>query len=327
MQDRPDHSSARLHAATPLICLLGVVVLLTSVTLVIKYVFQHSDVQPMGLASVRIAIGFVLLCAMTLLWDWRGLLSLGIGDIVKLTLVGILGVFSYAIAACGLMHTTVTHYTLIYSLLPSATAALSVLVGREQLSPAKLAGIALSLAGCMIAVMGETLSVETTVGTGDALVLLFTVMMSAHIVFSAGIVRRFGVMVANTVMFGSSALILFAASWEWVEPQHENISPLILLAVIYVGVATAGVFLLRYRALQSLPPATVGTYHNLIPVFTILSASLFLSELISLSTIIGGTAVVAGAELVRRTHLPPPITNQLLIKWFWRIAVSEKPSP
>lgn len=314
------------HTTTPVLCLLGVVFLLTSVTLVIKYVFQHSDVQPMNLASVRVAIGFVLLSAMTLLWDWRGLLSLTPGDVMKLTLVRILGVFSYAIAACGLMHTSVTHYAVIYSLLPSMTATLSVLMGREQLGATKVAGITMSLAGCLIAISGETMAFETAVGVGDALVLLFTLMMSAHIVYSAGIVKRFGVMVANTVMFGTSALVLFAGSWQWVEPQHADLSPLVILSVVYIGIATAGVFLLRYRALQALPPATVGTYHNLIPICTILSAGLFLGEPIGLATIIGSGTVVAGAELVRRAQLPQWVVTPPLIKWACRLAISARPS-
>jgi hypothetical protein len=102
-------------SVAPLLCLLGVVVLLSSVTLIIKYVFQHSDVQPLGLAQIRVTIGFIFLAAVTLVWDCRGLLSLGASDLVRLTLVGFLGVFSYAIAACGLMYTSVTHYALIYS--------------------------------------------------------------------------------------------------------------------------------------------------------------------------------------------------------------------
>ena len=310
----------------PLLCLLGVVLLLTSVTLVIKYVFQHSDVQPMNLASVRVGIGFVLLLAMTLVWDWRGLLSLSIRDIAKLTIVGLLGVFSYTVAASGLMRTTVTHYVLIYSLLPSTTALFSVLMGRESLSMTKVAGITLSLAGCLIAVSGEAVTFEVAAGIGDALVLLFTMMMSAHIVCSARIVKRFGVMVANTVMFGSSSLLLFAGSWQWTDPKHEQMSFLLLCGVVYVGVATAGVFLLRYRALQALPPATVGTYHNLIPICTILSAGIFLGESVGLVTLAGSGMVVTGAELVRRAGIPDWIATPPFFKWAWRLAVNARPS-
>lgn len=280
----------------------------------------------MSLASVRVVIGFVMLCAMTLLWDWRGLLSLTVRDVATLGLVGILGVFSYLIAASGLMRTSVTHYALIYSLLPSITAMLSVLMGREKLGATKVVGITLSLVGCSIAVSSEATALESAIDIGDALVLLFTLMMSAHIVYSAGIVKRFGVMVANTVMFGSSAVMLFAGSWFWVEPQHAETSPLVALSVVYIGIATAAVFLLRYRALQALSPATVGTYHNLIPICTILSANFLLGEPLGFGIIIGSGTVVAGAELVRRAHFPQWVTAPPLIKSAWRLAVSPKPS-
>ncbi|HJT20440.1 MAG TPA: DMT family transporter [Nitrospira sp.] len=322
MKDRPV-AAHQASTTIPLLCLMGVVVLLTSVTLVIKYVFQHSDVQPMGMASVRVGIGFVLLCAMTLLWDWRGLLTLSFRDIVQLTLVGTLGVLSYAVAASGLMRTSVTHYVLIYSLLPSTTAVASVLIGREWFSTAKMVGVALSLAGCLIAVSGEGQTFEAIVGIGDALVLLFTIMMSAHIVCSAGIVKRFGAMVANTVMFGSSALILFAGSWQWSEPRQGHLTLFVLGGVVYVGIATAGVFVLRYRALQALPPTTVGTYHNLIPICTIVAAAVFLGESVGLVTIAGSGMVVTGAELVRRAHFPKWLFDPAFAK---RIAVTLKPS-
>ncbi len=240
--------------------------------------------------------------------------------------MGFLGVFSYAVSAYGLMQTSVTHYALIYSLLPSSTAMLSSLLGKERLGGIKLTGIALSLMGCVIAVTGEVSSAELSFRVGDVYVLLFTVMMSAHIVFSAGIVKRFGVMVSNTVMFGVSAVLLLASSWQWTEPQHNDLSPLIVTSFIYVGFATAGVFLLRCRLLQPLPPATVGTFHNLIPIATIMLAYLFLGESIGVQTFFGATAVVIGAELARRAQLPPWMSSLRYGKALARPVEPEKPS-
>ena len=67
-------------AAVPLLCLAGVVLLLSSVTPVIKYVFQHSHLEPVGFACFRVMIGFLLLLEMTWLWDRPGLLSLSACD-------------------------------------------------------------------------------------------------------------------------------------------------------------------------------------------------------------------------------------------------------
>lgn len=291
-------------AAVPLLCLAGVVLLLSSVTPVIKYVFQHSHLEPVGLASFRVMIGFLLLLAMTWLCDRRGLMALSAGDVLRLSLVGFLGVFSYAIAAWGLMHTSVVHYALIYGLLPSCTAALSMLVGHDRLTAPKGLGILLSLGGCIVATCVAVPDHEATIRWGDLFVLLFTVMMSVHIVCSSGVVKRFGVMVSNTVMFGSSSLLLLFGSLPWssTAPQSDA-SPLVVLSVFYVGCATAAVFLLRSRSLQSLSPATVGTYHNLIPVCTVLLAYLYLDEALGVSTIVGGFMVLAGAEVVRRPQL------------------------
>jgi drug/metabolite transporter (DMT)-like permease len=172
-------------------------VLLSSVTPVVKYIFQRSTIQPIGLAYFRVVVGFLPLLALTWLCDRGGLMSLTTGDLIRLGCVSFLGVFSYAIAAWGLMHTSVIHYAFIYGLLPSCTAMLSVLVGKDRMTGPKCAGTVLSLAGCVVAISRVT-PFNAAIQFGDLFVLLFTVMMSAHIVFTSGMVKRFGVMASNT---------------------------------------------------------------------------------------------------------------------------------
>lgn len=289
----------------PLLCLLSAVVLLSSITPVIKYVFQHSDMHPIGMAGLRVLIGFFFLLPITLLWDRRGGKALAAADTVKLTLLGLLGVASYAIAAWGLLYTSVTHYILIYSLIPSFTTMFSVLWGKEQVRPLKLAGILISFIGCVIAISEGVQDFGTSSEIGDGFVLLFTIMMAAHIVLSSGIVKHVRALPANTWMFGSSSLmlsllILSLGAMGWPGPPHDNFPPLTIALVVYVGGATAAVFLLRYLSLRSLTPMTVGVYHNLVPVCTILLAYLFLGEGVGGSTIVGGVTIIAGAEFVRR---------------------------
>ncbi|MBU6479383.1 MAG: DMT family transporter [Nitrospirae bacterium] len=80
------------------------------------------------------------------------------------------------------------------------------------------------------------------------------------------------------------------------------------------GVATASVFLLRYRALQTISPATVAVYQNLTPVCAILFAHLYLGEPIQFSTMVGGAIILLGAEMVRRANQPQLATNYLWAK-------------
>lgn len=75
------------------------------------------------------------------------------------------------------------------------------------------------------------------------------------------------------------------------------------------GVATASVFLLRYRALQTISRATVAVHQNLIPVCAIPFAHLYLGEPIRFSTVVGGAIILLGAEMVRRANQPQWATN------------------
>ena len=287
----------------PMLCLLGVVALLSSITPTVKYVYQHSGLNFLDVASGRIVIGFLFLAAITASLDWRGLRALRLSECTQLGTVGALGVGSYAVAAWGLMHTSVTHYALVYSLLPTFTALFSWGLGKDRPSLFSLLGILLSWIGCVIALFPGFEAGTIGFGMGDAFVLLFTAMMAAHIVLSAPIVRRHGLLTANTAMFGTSALLVSGCSVAWGSTvPHVDVSWDVWGAVFFIGLGTAGVFLLRCQSLKTLTPATVGAYHNLIPIATIILAHVSLDEPLTTQTMIGACAVVLGTEVVRRAH-------------------------
>lgn len=287
-----------------LVCLLAAVLLLSSISPVIKYVFEESDLHPIGMAGLRVLIGFLFLLPTALVWDRSCAKTLRVADTMSLTLLGLLGVGSYAVAAWGLLHTSVTHYVLIYSLLPSLTAVFSYAFGRERVSACKVIGILVSFVGCAIA-LSNVAELGGGAGFGEGLVMLFTGMMAAHIVLSSGIAKHHRALSVNAWMFGGSSLVLSLVMvvlgvMGWPAPTQGHFSPLSIGLVAYVGIATAAVFVLRYLSLQTLTPMTVGVYHNLVPFCTILLAYAFLGEAISGATVIGGLSIIAGAELVRR---------------------------
>jgi drug/metabolite transporter (DMT)-like permease len=285
----------------PVLCLLGVVALLSSITATTKYLFQHSSLSFQSVASGRILIGFLFLAVMTACFDWRGFRSLSISDGARLGVLGLLGVGSYAVAAYGLLHTNVTHYALIYSLLPTLTACFSWCFGKDRLTASGVLAIVLSWSGCSLALASNLQQGSIEFYVGDPVVLLFTIMMAAHLVFSMHIVRRHGVLTANTIMFGITTVFISDCTVAWGEPPTPtDVSWSVWAAVLFLGFGTASVFLLRCLSLQSLSPVTVGAYHNLIPICTIAIAHLSLDEPVTAQTIIGASAVLLGTELLRR---------------------------
>lgn len=284
----------------PILCLVGVVALLSSITPTMKYVLQHSSLTFLSIASGRIVIGFLFLAGVTAFSDWQGLRSLTLADAARFGVLGLLGVGSYVVAAYGLLYTDVTHYALIYSLLPTFTAFFSWCLSKDHLSGWSVFGIVLSWTGCLVALAPNLEIEDVGFSAGDPLVLLFTFMMAAHLVLSMHVIRRHGVLTANTAMFGITAIFVSGYTVAWGEPPPVDLSGAPWGAVLFVGLGTASVFLLRCRSLQSLTPATVGAYHNFIPICTIAIAHLSLAEPLTPQTMIGALAVLLGTELVRR---------------------------
>ena len=287
--------------ASPALFLLSAVLMLGTVSPVIRLILRRHEIQPLDLACIRISLAFIFLLAVTLFQDREEFLALAPADVLRLTLVGFLGVgLYYGLTIWSLQYTTVTHYILIYSLNPCFTAILSVLMKHDPLSARKLWGVLLSFAGCALAVSEGLTGASMQVGLGDSLVLLATVIVSLFIVLSAGIVKRYGALTANTVMFGSSAFILATGTTFWSTPYSHLISFLSSSLIVYLGIATAAAFLLRYISLRSLTPMTVGAFHNLVPICAIALAYLFLGERLGFSTIGGGIMILSGVEMVRR---------------------------
>lgn len=285
----------------PALLLLSAVLMLGTVSPVIRFILQQKEIQPLDLACLRIAIAFVFLLAVTLIEDREEILALTPADVAQLTLVGFLGVgLYYGLTVWSLKYTTVTHYILIYSLNPCFTAAISVLLKRDPSSPFKFLGILISFAGCTISVAEGFTDSPLHIGFGDSLVLLATILVAFFIVLSSGIVKRYGALTANTVMFGSSALVLAVGTTFWSAPYSHLISLQSGSLIVYLGLATAAAFLLRYISLRSLTPLTVGAFHNLVPICAISLAHLFLDEELGPSTIMGGIMILSGVEMVRR---------------------------
>jgi drug/metabolite transporter (DMT)-like permease len=289
--------------------LVVMVLLFSTIAPATKYVFQTSHVNPNLLTCARVGIGFLCLLPTALLTDARGLSSLTWSSFLRLTTLGWLGVVSYAVAAWGLQYTSVSHYILIYSLIPTFTTLFGMALGRHVAHPVTFIGMGCASLGCLIAISDSSLFSGFAFTLGDGYALLYTMMMAAHMAWSGGIAKTFGVFTANTVMFGSSFLVLLPAAWAGI-PSGDEVSYGAYGLICYIGLATVGAFVLRYWTLRSLPPATVATFHNLIPICTIFLAHVTLGEPIGLPLLIGGTTILIGIELVRKGEKLFPLWAQ-----------------
>jgi len=290
--ERTSETSALLYVTTA-------VLMLSTVTPVMKSLLEHHDLSPFEIVCLRVFIAFVCLFIVTMTGPWQELLRLTGRDGLRMALLGILGVGgAYGLASWALVHTSVSHYSLIYSLHPTLTALLSLVLRKDSANAVKIAGIALSLCGCLFALPDWLFDRE--VGFGDLLVFLFTLSAATCVVLSTGMVKRYGAAATTTVMFGSSLFFLLLGTLFWPAFLWLPISFSSGILIAYIGIATAAVFFLRNLSLRFLTPTTVGAFHNLVPVFGILMAHWFLDEPITPHMLVGGAAILTGIELVRR---------------------------
>jgi drug/metabolite transporter (DMT)-like permease len=295
-----DPAKSGSNRRRPVVYLIAAMLMLSSFAPVIKQILLESGMPALDLTCLRLGVGWVFLSMMAATWDRQEISLLTPRDVLKLAALGVVGVgIPYAVAVWSLVYTTVTHYVLIYSLTPAITAGLSTVFAKERMTRRKSLGIVCSVMGCLVAVT-EGLDDVMSFARGDALALLFSILIAGFLVGSTQIVKRYGAMTANTVMFGSSFLLLIPITFGLAPPPPDPLSLSAIVLILYVGMATAAVFLLRYLALQSLSPSTVGAFHNFVPVVSIGMAALLLGEALDLHTIIGGAGILAGVEMVRR---------------------------
>lgn len=285
----------------PILYITLAVVMIGTMSPANKFLLREGRFAPLDLAFSRALMAFVVLLPITMLWAKEELTVLKWRDFRRLTFVGFIGVgVHYGLAIWALQYTTVTHAILIYCMNPSVTALLSFFIKKERVSPTKIIGILLSFSGCVIAINKGFQDTSMDVKIGDSIALVNVLLVSVYMLLSAGIVKQYGPRASNAVMFGSSALLLLGGTAIWSAPEPAPLTGTSIFLIAYLGVVTAVAYILRYLALASLPPTTVGAFHNLVPISAILLAAVFLKEPVGLQSIMGGMTILGGVELVRR---------------------------
>ena len=179
---------------------------------------------------------------------------------------------------------------------PIFAAAIAGIVGRRLPSPKVALGLALGIAG--VAVLASFDAVMLRSGAVVALLAALGASLSYGIASnyakSAPDVNPF----ANALGTMCAATLLIAPAAPFF-PAHAQAGASVVTGVVALGVLCSGVaYLLFFRLIADLGPASALTVTFLIPVFGILWGRLFLGEPIGIHTLAGSAIVVVGTALV-----------------------------
>lgn len=236
------------------------------------------DIPPFTIAFLR--VGIALAVILPIGWkqafrhrevfrsEWKPLLGLA------LTGVAFFNAFIYL----SLKYTSASNVAILESSIPVVTIAASFFLFRERLKGYQWAGVVLSLGGA------------------------FWVITNG----SAEVIRNLSFNRGDVIMLAAAALILlpFAA----VETLLYGLPPIAgypdIAGIIYLGIFPSVIALLLWnRSIAEIGASQSSVFLNLLPVFTMAGAYIFLGDSITWTQISGAVVVISGVILTTRKSI------------------------
>lgn len=260
-------------------------------------------VDPMDVALLRWAM------AALLLWPavrWReGALPVPRGrEWAGLFLAGLTGMAGYnTLQYLAQRYTSNVNGTLIYTATPALTFLIAAPLLGETVTPRRVAGVLLSLAGTGWVLTGGSAAalLGLDFNPGDLLMLLAATSWAVYTVTGRFLMRRLSPLA--TTLYASVTGVGFlalgrAGRWLAGEPW-PSLAGRDVLALLYIGVAASAVaYLFWNEGVRRIGAGPASIFGNLLPVYTALLSGMFLGERVTVSQAAGGAAVLAGVYLV-----------------------------
>ena len=271
----------------------------SAVPVCVKVILRSLD--PYTIAWLRFALATATL--LPVLW-WSAPRRLDRAERLWIVLGGAGMMGNYTLYNVGLQHTTASAANLMVQIEMVVLVFLCRLVLRESLGWWKVAGMAMTVMGITVVFAGRG-ALETAARAeylaGNAIVLAAGVSWSFYGLSQKALANR-GAPVAQALVgiFGVAALFSLGPTLAFHETRGP-VTPLVVVCIVIIGALSTGVgYLLLGRAFRLLDATTVGAASSMLPIFTIVSARIFLHEWLTVSLLVGALLVVAGILTIAR---------------------------
>lgn len=207
----------------------------------------------------------------------------------------------------GLEYTSASTASIILALIATQIVLLDIACYRRLPDRLALAGVALAFAGTAYVITGgdPTELMAMNFGIGEALIFLSGLSWAVYSIVGRSLLEELSPLIVTTyatlagvVMLLPSLVLAPAAT---LAIAHDPLAVGLMFFLGFVGSALG--FLWYYQAVVSIGTVGTAVYLNLVPVFGVLCANLFLDEPIDTALLVGGALVLAGLSLVNRPRL------------------------
>lgn len=264
----------------------------------------NQSIEPATLSLLRWATAFLGLLpfAGRAAWLQRAAIKKSLPAMIPMAL---LGVTTFNALLYKAAHTT---SALNLSLIATSTPVFIILLARiflqERLTVRKMTGLAVALAGVLLLITdgdpGRLVSLEFSIG--DLWMSLAAVIFAAYSI----LVRQFEGGLSQSVflltLFGTGIIFLTPwAGWEIFAHGFPAITPGTAGAILYIGLgASLAAYAMWNNAMTLIGPSLAGLIYYSLPVFSGVTAFLFLSEPMGLIHLTSAGCILGGILLATR---------------------------
>lgn len=267
----------------------------------LKWVLQYMD--PLVLNSLRFALATAVPVGLLALskesFRWRK------GDGWKVFGLGIVGHGLYQLCfIVAVSNTLAGNVALIISTSPAFIAIFGALLGYERVRSYTWIGVALSLSGVALVILGSGEKIEFGSRLiGDLLAVATTMMWGLYSVLSQPLLTRYSSVKLNalTMPWGAGFLLLVGApAIAKTAPGWGSVPPVAWAIVVASGLlAVSFSYIVWYKGIQKLGATRASAYANLVPVMAAFIAYFALGEPLTGQFWAGMALVLLGVSLAR----------------------------
>ncbi|HEU4995422.1 MAG TPA: DMT family transporter [Gemmatimonadaceae bacterium] len=300
-------SGVRAEAARPGVWLAEVALLLMSLIWGVNYsVIKYGTgvVPPLAYNGARISLAAVALIVIALVWGGSPPAR---RDVFALLALGALGNGIYQIFFIeGLARTRAGEAALVVGASPALMAIFGRMRGVERVSRRGAAGIALSMFGVALIVLGRAASGPGAAQgggslAGDLLVLCGAACWAIYTVLLMPYTQRIsGWWVTALTILGGTIVLAVAGARDLVAMQWSSLPVTAWAAILYSGLGALVVaYFFWYYGVKRIGPTRTALYGNTQPLIALIVAWLTLSEVPTAWQLLGAATIVSGVLLTR----------------------------
>lgn len=265
---------------------------------VVKY--GTSIVDPLAYNGIRVGLAAIVLMAIVAL---GGQTLPARKDLLALLALGMLGNgFYQCLFVIGVSKTSASDAALVIAATPAFVAIIGKVRGTERTNARRAAGIALSILGMALVVLGASTATTGSASLiGDLIMLCSSLCWAFYTVLLKPYTTRVhGMQLSALTMVGGAVPLVAYCLPAMLHTNWAAYPPLGWAAVAYSGIGSLVIaYAFWYRGIRIIGPTRTAMYSNLQPVVAVLVAWPLLGEVPTVMQGLGAGSIMAGLLLSR----------------------------